>query len=409
MQHITVLLSNTFPKQQLVQQLLNGNATGVLSAFNRSRVALFSTYRVQQFLEEEQRHEFSGIDEARNQSLRSMSSGEQKKALLKHLLSQNPEVLILDSPFDHLDTASQEQLRAQLETTAQHVSIVQLIHRRRDLLPFIDHRIHIADDGTERSFEEAADHLLHQSSASTIPPPLESYTIVSEELVSFRHVNVSYDGRAIVQQINWTIKAGEFWQLRGPNGSGKTTLLTMITGDNVKGYGQELYLFGKKKGSGETVWDIKNKIGYLTPAMTDLFVTRHTLLEMIVSGYKDSIGLYTLPSGLEQRTAYEWLQWLQLDQKAGKQFRDLSPGEQRMALIVRAMVKHPPLLILDEPLMDLDDHNAERVVQLINRIAAESTSAIVYVSHQTEKGLQPQQIFELTKTPNGSVGRIVTN
>jgi len=101
------------------------------------------------------------------------------------------------------------------------------------------------------------------------------------------------------------------------------------------------------------------------------------------------------------------LQWLQLEQKASKQLRDLSPGEQRMALIVRAMVKHPPLLILDEPLMDLDDHNAERVVQLVNRIAAESTSAIIYVSHQTEKGLQPQQIFELTKTPNGSVGRII--
>lgn len=407
MQHITVLLSNTFPKQQLVKQLLGGSATGALSPFNSSRVALFSIYRLQQFLEEEQRHEYSGIDETRNQSLRSMSSGEQKKALLKHLLSQNPDVLVLDGPFDHLDTISQEQLRMQLETMAQQVSLVQLIHRRRDALPFIQHRIHIADDGTQLSFEEEKDQLLHNSSASTIPPPLESYTIDSDELVSFRNVNVSYDGRAIVQQISWTIKAGEFWQLRGPNGSGKTTLLTMITGDNVKGYGQELYLFGKKKGSGETVWDIKNKIGYLTPAMTDLFVTRHTLLEMIVSGYKDSIGLYMLPTDLEQRTAHQWLQWLQLEQKASKQFRDLSPGEQRMALIVRAMVKHPPLLILDEPLMDLDDHNAERVVQLVNRIAAESTSAIIYVSHQTEKGLQPQQIFELTKMPNGSVGRII--
>ena len=183
----------------------------------------------------------------------------------------------------------------------------------------------------------------------------------------------------------------------------------MITGDNVKGYGQELFIFGRKKGSGETVWEIKNKVGYLTPAMTDLFSTRHTLEQMIISGYVDSIGLYTIPSDMQKRAAHEWLQLLSMERKANKLFSDLSSGEQRMALIARAMVKHPPLLILDEPLAGLDDHNANKVIQLINKIAAESESAILYVSHQTEKELTPQKVFELEKTENGSIGKVISH
>jgi len=122
----------------------------------------------------------------------------------------------------------------------------------------------------------------------------------------------------------------------------------------------------------------------------------------------DQIGLYSIPTDMQKRSAYEWMQFLSIEQKANKPFCDLSPGEQRMALIARAMVKHPPLLILDEPLAGLDEHNAAKVIQLINKIAAESESAILYVSHQTEEGLQPQKIFELTKTENGSVGKIVS-
>jgi molybdate transport system ATP-binding protein len=179
----------------------------------------------------------------------------------------------------------------------------------------------------------------------------------------------------------------------------------MITGDNVKGYGQQLYIFGRKKGSGESVWSIKEKVGYLTPAMIDLFSTRHTLLQMIVSGFVDSIGLYTVASDMQLRTAYEWLQLLQLQHKAQLPFSKLTQGEQRLALVARAMVKHPPLLILDEPLMGLDDVNTEKIIQLINKLAAETSTAVLYVSHQTEKNMQAQKIFELVKTENGSVGK----
>jgi molybdate transport system ATP-binding protein len=171
--------------------------------------------------------------------------------------------------------------------------------------------------------------------------------------------------------------------------------LSMITGDNPKGYGQDLTLFGRKKGSGESIWEIKEKIGYITPSMTDLFSSRHTLEQMIISGFYDSIGLYVQPSDLQLKTAQLWLQMIGMEHLGNKLFCLLSSGQQRMALIVRAMVKHPPLLILDEALAGLDEENTLLSVALINKIASESDSTIIYVSHQKEEGLNPKNIFEL--------------
>jgi molybdate transport system ATP-binding protein len=181
----------------------------------------------------------------------------------------------------------------------------------------------------------------------------------------------------------------------------------MITGDNPKGYGQNLTLFGIKKGSGESVWTIKENIGYVTPSMTDLFSTRHTLEQMLISGFYDSIGLYVYPTDSEVRTAKSWLKLIGMENLTDKLFCMLSAGQQRMALVVRAMIKHPPLLILDEPIAGLDDYHSLLVVSLINKIAEESNTAILYVSHQDEEGLFPQKIFELIPTENGSIGRVL--
>jgi len=194
--------------------------------------------------------------------------------------------------------------------------------------------------------------------------------------------------------------------LIGPNGSGKTTLLTMINGDNPKAYNQDLTLFGKRKGTGETVWEIKQKVGYLTPSMTDLFSTRHTVEEMIVSGFLDSIGLYKTPTDIQLRLANEWIDLIEMSHLKNKPFCTLSLGQQRLALVARAMVKHPPLLILDEAMSGLDDHNASIVISLINKIAEESKTTILFVSHRIEEGLLPNNIFELIPTESGSIGKV---
>lgn len=395
--HWAVFLSNNTNTQIIINQLLQGKATKPFTDFNHLKGVLFSTITLNEFIEEEAKHEHTDVLKNTSRTLKSMSSGERKKALLAYLLSQQPDFIILDNPFDNLDMASQKLLLDELTQIATNTAFIQLINRKSDKLSFITNTVTIVGETNNINNK-------NYSFSHSIPPPIKEYQIDGKELVSFKNVTVKYEERTIVNFINWTINAGEFWQLVGPNGSGKTTLLTLINGDNPKAYGQDLCLFGKRKGSGETVWDIKEKIGYLTPAMTDLFSTRHTLEQMIISGFFDSIGLYKLPTDIQLKIANQWLVLLEMVHLKTTPFYKLSLGQQRMALIARAMVKHPPLLILDEPTSGLDDHNVAVLSALINKISAESTTAILYVSHRTEKDITPQFVYELMPTNEGSVG-----
>ena len=181
----------------------------------------------------------------------------------------------------------------------------------------------------------------------------------------------------------------------------------MIYGDNPKAYGADLFLFGHKKGSGESVWDLKEKMGYFTPSMTEHFKTNDTVEQMIISGLVDSVGLYLKPSDRQKQLAQSWLKVLDLLEKKEEKFYRLSQINQRLVLIARAMIKHPPLLILDEPSTGLDDYSASLMVALINKIAQESTTAIIYVSHRKEEGLNPKFTYGLIDTGNGSIGDIL--
>ena len=164
------------------------------------------------------------------------------------------------------------------------------------------------------------------------------------------------------------IAPGESVAVTGPSGSGKSTLLQMITGDSHKGYGQDLTLFGHKKGSGESVWDLKENIGYYAPAITDRFRGYHTLEHMVISGLHDSIGLYVQPTDAELNLAGHWLKMLGLQHNKATYFRDLSTGEKRLVMLARAMVKHPPLLILDEPTAGLDPEERNRFNMMLSAI-----------------------------------------
>ena len=411
--HYAIFLSNGSDKISLIEQIKSKNLTGVLLSFNKLEGIIFSKISVSKILEEEECHGFTEVTKSLNRSLKSMSSGEQKKVFLQYLLAQKFDFIILDNPFDNLDIATRENLKTRFCEASEKTIFIQLVHRERDLLPFIEHIITVDNKHNfilqpdKQAFLRAY-HLSQENHfVGKIPPPLRLYENVQHELIKFQNVQVCYNEKTILQDITWTIRKGEFWHLRGPNGSGKTTILSMITGDNPKGYGQNLTLFGIKKGSGESVWTIKENIGYVTPSMTDLFSTRHTLEQMLISGFHDSIGLYVYPTDSQADTAHSWLKLIEMEDLSNKLFYLLSAGQQRMALVIRAMIKHPPLLILDEPIAGLDDYYSSLVVSLINKIADESNTSILYVSHQEEKGLFPKQIFELIPTENGSIGRIL--
>ena len=411
--HYAIFLSNGSDKISLIEQIKSKNLTGVLLSFNKLEGIIFSKISVSKILEEEECHGFTEVTKSLNRSLKSMSSGEQKKVFLQYLLAQKFDFIILDNPFDNLDIATRENLKTRFCEASEKTIFIQLVHRERDLLPFIENIITVDNKQNfilqpdKQAFLRAY-HLSQENHfVGKIPPPLRLYENVQHELIKFQNVQVCYNEKPILQDITWTIRKGEFWHLRGSNGSGKTTILSMITGDNPKGYGQNLTLFGIKKGSGESVWTIKENIGYVTPSMTDLFSTRHTLEQMLISGFHDSIGLYVYPTDSQADTAHSWLKLIEMEDLSNKLFYLLSAGQQRMALVIRAMIKHPPLLILDEPIAGLDDYHSLLVVSLINKIADESNTSILYVSHQEEKGLFPKQIFELIPTENGSIGRIL--
>jgi molybdate transport system ATP-binding protein len=395
----------------VIENLLNRSLLQNFIVFPNEEGALYSDISINKIIEEEMLHDHFEITTAANSSLKSMSSGEQKKGLLQYILAKKPGFIVADNIFDNLDAEARESISTALLQVAAHTVIIQIINRKKDILPFIKTVFCIKENIVFKK-ESTADYLKENNAgyenyfSEPVPPALHSYKLFDGPLVQMNDVSVSYDGRQILNKINWTINAGEFWQLAGPNGSGKTTMLSLITGDNPKGYGQNIFLFGKKKGSGESVWDIKQNIGYLTPTMAQFFPRLDSIEKMILSGFFDSVGLYSIPNETQIKTAQSWLKLIGLYKERNKPFCFLALSQQRMVLVARAMVKHPPLLILDEPTVGVDDKNTALFIALINKIAAESTAAILYVSHRREEGLSPQHVFELIPAKNGSAGGI---
>lgn len=410
-QHIAFYIPQNTDKDRLIQQIINCGIADYNLGINHLNGEIFSNKTLQYFIDEEIRHDQYKITAGKNNMLSRSSGGEQRIALLNHIIAQKPAYIIIDNVFESLDTDHRQSILARLKELSAGTLFIQLFSRKNELLPFIN-TVYMMGENllitrlNRDDFNRQHLNNLHFFSGS-IPPPVAPYQPQSNPLVKMHNICVQYNGTPVLQNICWEINTGEFWQLSGPNGSGKSTLLSLITGNSPKGYGQELYLFGHKKGSGETVWDIKQKTGYFTPVMTQQFDRLDSVEKMIISGFYDSVGLYIKPTDRQEQLAREWLMLLSMLKEKNKPFCSLPEGSQRMVLIARAMVKHPPLLILDEPTTGLDDDMAELFTQLINKIASESNTAILYVSHKEEPGLTPEKIFKLTATENGSTGQVV--
>ncbi len=407
MKHFAIEGNSISMKGKWVSELLKGNTD--IEVLKSKKGRLFSNVMLEKWIEEEMSHEDFSLTKGTNRSIRSFSSGEQKKALLQYQMSCKPDFMVLDNPFDCLDIASVESLKEDLIELSKQIPLVQVFKRKTDILPFITDVLVVKDEQLidQMSLDNFSKKHLHKETAflqGSLPKASTVFEDVPDILIEMRDVFVKYEERWIIRDINWKISKGEFWHLIGPNGSGKTTMLSMIFGDNPKAYGQELYLFGNKKGSGENVWELKKKIGYFTPSITENFKSSQTVLNMIISGLLDSVGLYVKATDVQKDLAMQWLALLGMKEDANKNFHQLSQVYQRMVLIARAMIKHPPLLILDEPSTGLDDYHAAMMVQLIQKIANESDTAILYVSHRYEEGLNPNSIFELKKTEEGYTG-----
>ena len=224
----------------------------------------------------------------------------------------------------------------------------------------------------------------------------------TEPLLELRNVSVSYGGERVLDRVSWTFRPGQHCNIAGPNGCGKTTLLSLVTGDNHKAYGQDITLFGRRRGSGESVWEIKQKFGQVNTQLHLGYSRGMKVLEVVVSGFFDSVGLYDDWGGKQVEIARHWLRALGLEDFTRQPFDTLSFGLQRMVLLARAMVKSPAILILDEPCLGLDAHHTETILAAIDHIAGGSDTQVVYVSHSA--GEMPgciNQWLEFLPVPGG--------
>lgn len=405
--HVAFYISNKDDKNILIDGIISGS---ILDGFIALNGELFSEITVNKFIEEEKRHGHFNVETKTKNSLENSSEGERKKALLTHIISKNPDYIIVDNIFDNLDVASQAEILKTLADLSSNITIVQITNRQQDILPFIEEvyqykngkavlakDVYLKNQGLE----------LKPTFVQSIPKFNNQIHIEGSSLITFKNVTINYQDRPIVKNINWEVNKGEFWHLKGPNGSGKSTLLSLITGDNVKGYNQDVTLFGVKKGSGESVWDIKKKIGYFSSEMLRGFKRLDSIGNMIASGFHDTMGLYKMPTNVQIKITHQWLHVLNMFDIRKKDFLSLSTGHQRLVLIARAMVKNPPLLILDEPSTGLDDNDMPLFTELINKISKESDTTILYVSHRKEPGLNPDHVYELTPSETGSTGKYI--
>ncbi|MDA3903600.1 MAG: molybdate ABC transporter ATP-binding protein ModF [Desulfuromusa sp.] len=333
--------------------------------------------------------------------IKTLSTGEMRKAIICRTIIKEPEILVLDEPFDGLDLESCDVLKKLITGCIETgIQIVLLLNRFSEIIPEITHIAYIRDcalfiSGPRAEILQSKAllrfHSFHYLPALQFPGAADqadlSAVVFEVPLIEMRDVTVKYDGNIVLNKLNWTVKHDQHWQVIGPNGSGKSTLLSLITGDNTQAYGNDIRLFGRKKGSGESVWDIKKQIGYISTALQQNYRVGGTARMVIISGFFDSIGVYSKYSKQQEEIALKWLEMIHMEQQRNVSFRRLSFGEQRMVLLARAMIKQPRLLILDEPCQGLDEINRAMVLKLIDYIGRKEGTQIIYVTHHPEDGI----------------------
>jgi len=336
-----------------------------------------------------------GLESLQDEPLIQLSNGENKRLQLAAALLQNPFLVVLDQPYVGLDKEARKMLdeilavlilrgihmimmtsSAHIPSIATHIASLrggELVSVRSKSEFENSH-----DAGSDYVFDPASEAELLQAYAAH----LRNFEL--KELIRMNRVNLVYGGKLILDEINWVVMKGECWCLSGPNGAGKSSLLSLITGDNPQAYANEIFLFDRRRGSGETIWEIKSKIGYISPEMHLHFEMSQTLHDAVASGFFDTIGLFKILSEEQEQIVMRWLRLFDIEKFSEFQLSQLPASQQRLALIARALVKFPPLLILDEPGQGLDPAQLSKLKKLINHICEETGVTLIYISHYKE-------------------------
>jgi molybdate transport system ATP-binding protein len=334
-----------------------------------------------------------------DRGFRLLSTGEARKVMLMQAVLRDPALLVLDEPFDGLDAAACEDLTRAIGQVATRMPVIVVgsfaapAAGESFALPVSALREVIVLEAGAAVFQGSAQAWIARAGASTsahraapvhlgnvFQPPCADVP-----LVELKRGRVQYGDSVVFADLDFTVYQGQHTLIQGPNGSGKSTLLELITGDHPQAYSNDLHLFGRRRGSGESVWEIKRKVGVVSSRLHRDYHVGGSVEDVLVSGLYDSIGVYTAPAPTDRARARAWLDWLMLDLEPGAAFRELSFGTQRLVLVARAAIKVPPLVVLDEPTTGLDPENRMRVLALVESLCLQKTSTELFVTHRDDE------------------------
>ncbi len=334
-----------------------------------------------------------GIESMLHKEMILLSSGELRKFQLTRALLSSPKMLIMENPFIGLDATTRDQLHLLLSELTRRTSmqIVLVLSKDDDIPNFVSHVIPV--EGGEvlpkltleeyRSSRPADPKRVLSDGAEqrilNLPTAEDLHT--SPTVVKLNKVSIRYGERTILKELTWSVKQGELWALSGENGAGKSTLLSLICADNPQSYACDITLFGRKRGTGESIWDIKRHIGYVSPEMHRAYSISTPCIEIVASGLHDTVGLYKKMKPEDAAVCEFWMDIFGISALRDRNFMQISSGEQRLVLLARAFVKDPELLILDEPLHGLDMHNRRLALDVIETFCRRKAKSLILVTH----------------------------
>ena len=328
-----------------------------------------------------------------NKKINFLSSGELRKFLLINLFSEKPDILIIDNPYIGLDSNSRELFNTLVSSlSGAGVTVILLLCNPQDIPSYADYIIPVKDREILPQIDcsgisdaalltEKLTELFTFRDNLHLLPPKQKITTGYDTVFEMKDCVVKYGPNIILKNVSWKVKANEHWALLGENGSGKSTLLSLIYADNPQGYSNNITIFDRRRGTGESIWEIKRRIGYISPEMHLYFKNGEDTLTVVASGLHDNIGCYRKITEAQTGIATKWMKAMGLEHLIGRRFNTLSSGEQRLVLLARTFIKNPALLILDEPLHGLDIANKKMVAGIISHLTGQEGVSMVYVTH----------------------------